>query len=54
MKKALKIIAVSAGILSVISAIVLGCIYLEDIAIYFKRIKTRITNRILDSITNNN
>lgn len=49
MKKALKIAAVSAGIVSVVSAVVLGCIYLEDIAGYLKKVKTKVTNRLNDS-----
>lgn len=48
MRKALRIISLSAGIVSVVSAVVLGCIYLEDIAGHIKKIKTKITNKIND------
>ncbi len=48
MRKALRIIAVSAGIVSVVSAVVLGCIYLEDIAGHIKKVKTKISNKIND------
>lgn len=46
MRKALRIISLTAGIISVVSAVVLGCIYLEDMWGHLKRIKARITNRI--------
>lgn len=48
MRKALRIISISAGIVSVVSAVVLGCIYLEDIAGHIKKVKTKITNKIND------
>ena len=46
MRKALRIISISAGIVSVVSAVVLGCIYLEDIVEHIKKVKTKITNKI--------
>lgn len=46
MRKALRIIAVSAGIVSVVSAIMLGYIYLEDIAGQIKKVKTKIIDII--------
>ena len=49
MRKALKIVAVSAGIVSVVSAVVLGCVYLEDIAGHIKKIKSKISNKISDT-----
>lgn len=48
MRKALRIVAISAGIVSVVSAVVLGCIYLEDIAGHVKKLKTKLTNKIND------
>ena len=48
MRKALRIISISAGIVSVVSAVVLGCIYLEDIAGHIKKVKTRLTSKIND------
>lgn len=45
MRKALWIISISAGIVSAVSAIVLGCLYLEDIAGHIQKIKTRLSNR---------
>lgn len=48
MRRALRIVAVSAGIVSMVSAIVLGCVYLEDIAGHIKKIKAKISNRICD------
>ena len=48
MRKTLRIIFVSAGIVSVISAVILGCIYLEDIVCNLKKVKERITNRLDD------
>ena len=41
MRKALRIISISAGIISVVSAVVLGYIYLEDIVGYIKKVKTK-------------
>lgn len=46
MRKALRIVAVSAGIVSVVSAVILGCIYLEDVVEYTQKVKMRITNKI--------
>ena len=48
MRKALRILSVSAGIVSVLSAVILGCMYLEDIAGYIDKIKTRLATRIQD------
>ena len=45
MRKVLRIISISTGIISVVSAVVLGCIYLEDIAGQIKKLKGRFTNR---------
>ena len=41
MRKTLGIISISAGIISVVSAVVLGYIYLEDIVGYIKKVKTK-------------
>ena len=41
MKKVLKIITVVAGIISTVSAILLGCLYLDDIIRFAEKIKTK-------------
>lgn len=46
MRKTLRIIAVSAGIISAVSAVVLGYIYLEDIVAYIEKVKTKSTSPI--------
>jgi len=43
MRKALRIIAVASGIISVVSTVVLGFIYLEDILKYIKKTKAKLT-----------
>lgn len=43
MKKLLKIIAIAAGIISVVSTIILVCIYMEDVAKYLKIVKEKIS-----------
>lgn len=48
MRKTLKIIALSTGIVSTAAAAVLGYIYLEDIAGYVKTVKTRIADKKSD------
>lgn len=50
MKKALRIIAMTTGIVSAVSAVILGCIYLEDMVGYVKKIKTK----LLDSRKDDN
>ena len=45
MKKALRIVAVSAVIVSIVSAVVLGFIYLENIAVHFQNLKARIVSK---------
>ena len=45
MKKTLRIMSISAGIISVLSAVVLGCIYFERISEY---VKEKIENRKLE------
>ncbi len=49
MKRTLRIIAISAGIMSVASAVVLGCVYLENIVGYVNKIKFKISNKIGDT-----
>ncbi len=46
MRKALRIVAVSTGVVSLVSSTVLGCIYVKDIAGHLKKIRTKITNKI--------
>ena len=41
MRKVLRIISISAAIISVVSAVILGSIYLEDFAGHVKKLKTR-------------
>lgn len=48
MRKALRIVSISAGIVSVVSAVILGYIYLEDIAGYINKTKTKLINKIED------
>lgn len=48
MKKALRIISISAGIVSAISAIILGCIYLKDIVRHIKKVKTSFISKMND------
>ena len=43
MKKALRIISISAGIVSVLSAVILACIYLEGAAEKLGKMKNRIS-----------
>ena len=46
MRKALRIIAVTSGIISVVSAIVLAFVYFEDIANQIKKIKDKISAKV--------
>ena len=46
MKKALRILAIASGIVSIVSMVVLGFLYLEDIAGYAKSVKNRISGAI--------
>ena len=48
MRKALRIITISAGIVSVVSAVVLGFIYLEDIVGYLNKVNTKVVSKIED------
>ena len=41
MRKALRIISITAGLISVVSAVILGFIYLEDVVGHIKNIKTK-------------
>ncbi len=50
MRKALRIISITTGIISVLSAVILGFIYLEDIVGHIKNIKTRFVNKPTDEI----
>lgn len=45
MKKALRVIALTAGIISVVSTVVLGFLYLEDAADKFLKIKTGVLDK---------
>lgn len=46
MKKALRTLAIASGIVSIVSAVVLGILYLGDILGYVKCVKSRITGAI--------
>ena len=46
MRKALRIIAVTSGIISVVSAFILGCVYLEDIVENVKSLKSKVVTRV--------
>lgn len=48
MRKALRIVTISAGIVSVVSAVVLGFIYLEDVVEYINKVRTKVTSKIED------
>ena len=48
MRKALRIISISSGIISVVSAVILGCIYLEDVLGHIEKVKAKVTNKIDD------
>ena len=48
MRKALRIIAIASAIVSVLSTVILGCIYLEDMLGLIKNIKNKISNRIAE------
>lgn len=46
MKNILKIIGISAGIISLVSMIILGCIYVDNIVEYLRSAKVKIVNKI--------
>lgn len=46
MRKTLRIISITAGIISAVSAIILFFIYLEDVIGYVKKYKDKFTNNI--------
>lgn len=50
MRKALKIIALCAGIISVVSSFVLGCLYMEDAVKYLQKIKRLLVGKAKISI----
>ncbi|MCM1220417.1 MAG: hypothetical protein NC548_38625 [Lachnospiraceae bacterium] len=45
MRKTLRVISVTAGIISLVAVIVLGYLYIEDIAEYLKNTKGRLERR---------
>lgn len=47
MKRALRIVAITAGLVSVISTVVLGCVYLEEMASNLKVYKDKIVDKIV-------
>ena len=47
MRKVLRIISLSAGIVSVVSAVILGYVYLEDAAVYTKKLIAKNKDRII-------
>lgn len=49
MKKALRIIGVVSGIISLVSFLLLGFIYFEDFASNFKKVKSNIIKRFIES-----
>ena len=51
MRKTLRLIALTAGIISAFSAVILGCIYLEDMFGYMKQAKEKILAKLNDSTT---
>ena len=46
MRKALRIILMSSGIISVVSAVVLGYIYVEDIYGYIKKVRVGFPSKL--------
>ncbi|MBR5529539.1 MAG: hypothetical protein IKU57_03585 [Oscillospiraceae bacterium] len=46
MRKALRIIAITSGIISAVSALVLGVIYLEDMLGFMKKLKGKVSGLI--------
>lgn len=46
MRKTLRTITVFSGIISVVSAVVLGYVYLEDIITYIEKVKTKSASQI--------
>lgn len=46
MRKTLKIVSISAGIISAVSAFVLCCIYLEDFGKKIKKLTNMLANRL--------
>ncbi len=48
MRKALRIIIISTGIVSIVSTVILGCIYMEDIVRHVDIVKMRIKNKTSD------
>lgn len=46
MRKVLRISSILTGVVSVVSAVVLGCIYLEDIAGFMKKMKVRLAGKL--------
>ena len=46
MRKALRIISATAGLISVVSAVILGFIYLEDMFGHINRVKIKIADKI--------
>ncbi len=46
MKKALRITVICAGVISIIAAIVLTCIYLEDISGSLKALKGKLLKKL--------
>ena len=48
MRKALRIIAIASAIISILSTVILGCIYLEDMLGLIKNVKNKISNRIAE------
>ncbi len=49
MRKALRIIAIAAGIISILSTVILGFVYLEDFFGQINKIKSKISNKISES-----
>lgn len=48
MRKALRIISLSAGIISIVSAVILGCIYLEDVFTHINKVKNKLSSKTND------
>lgn len=46
MKKALGIIAITTGVISAVSAVILCCLYLDDATRYLVKLKNKISEKI--------
>lgn len=53
MRKALRMISLGAGIISVVSAVILGCMYLEAAAEHVKGLKHKVIDYVKEKYVTN-